>query len=358
MNSKIVVFLITGLNVGGAERVVMNLVSGFEGSGLEPVVISLTSKDRILGQYPNAANRVHFLDMDKGVVSFIVGIYKLLVTIRKLKPVVIHAHMFHAMVASCFSKIVSFKSRIVFTSHSFSGFTFPRNFIIWATRRFRDADVIFSSGQHSCLNSRRTTVIANGVPVSVPESEPVFRERHSNFFIFLFVGRLETPKNPVALVQAFSEMKHKSSELWIAGDGSLKQRVESMADSLGVLDRVRLLGLSDQVDQLLREADCLVLSSRWEGLPMVVLEAGAASLPVLSTPVGAVPEVLSDDCGYICSVNDLAKMMDHIIENYNEAEERGRAFYRRVLASYSVRNMVDGHLKLFSQLMGLDSDRA
>ncbi|GAA0841501.1 hypothetical protein GCM10009113_08070 [Marinobacter szutsaonensis] len=84
---------------------------------------------------------------------------------------------------------------------------------------------------------------------------------------------------------------------------------------------------------------------------MVVLEAGAASLPVISTEVGAIPEVLDKQCGYLSSIGEFPKAMDSVVRDYPEAKRRGEALYSKVLNCYSVDSMIVRHQQLFSLLV-------
>lgn len=344
-----VLFLITGLNIGGAERVVMSLSKFLDPARYSVSVVSLTSKSCILDQYQGLSCEVLTVNMERGPFGFIAGIFHLAAIVRRIGPDIIHAHMFHAMVAGLACRVIAFRAKLVFTSHSFSGFRFMRGFMIRATRALRSADVVFSKSQHPELNAKHTYVIANGVPIA--ELDHSVLTRRERPFVFLFVGRLELPKNPTALVEAFSAMREKHCELWVVGDGALRCAVESLSKSLGVSDRVRILGVRSDVPDLLKRADCLVLTSLWEGLPMVVLEAGAASLPVISTGVGAIPEVLEGRCGYISSIDKFSLAMDHVMKNYMEAQSRGAALYKKVSSDYSIAGMVERHQQLYSLLM-------
>jgi len=217
------------------------------------------------------------------------------------------------------------------------------------TKVMRDADVIFVAGQHSEMNAVNTVVIPNGVPVD--SNKGIVAREDASLRVFLFVGRLEHAKDPIALVQAFAAMCHKKCELWMAGDGVLRLDVEREIDRLGIKDRVFLLGVRNDVPQLLAQADCFVMSSRWEGLPMAILEAGAIGLPVVATPVGALPMVLGDECGYLTEISKLHQALDDVLNDYEEARRRGKRLRDKVLNQYSLEHMERLHAKLYSSLI-------
>lgn len=117
--------------------------------------------------------------------------------------------------------------------------------------------------------------------------------------LILTVGRLELPKAHADLLVAFADLVdlYPDAELAIVGRGSLRDETEELAMRLGLSDRVHLLGVRSDVRALMQAADVFALSSRWEGLPMVLLEAMDSRLPVVSTDVGDVARLLEDTAG-------------------------------------------------------------
>ncbi|MFZ2170027.1 MAG: glycosyltransferase, partial [Methylococcaceae bacterium] len=336
-SNPVVLQLITGLGVGGAERVVMELAGRLPSSGIRSVIVTISADPRMfsmLEQYSEVAFPVHTLMVQKNPWSLLKGVIKLVRILHIENISLIHAHMFHSLLFALISKIVRPDLPIVFTSHSAKGFSWLRQTIIRMTRAMRDADIIFVPGQHPEMNAANTVVIPNGVPVD--PAKVVVAKEVSARRVFLCAGRLEPEKDPIALVQAFAAMQHKNCELWMAGDGVMRHDVKREVDKLCIKDRVRILGLRNDVPQLLVQADCFVMSSRWEGLPMAVLEAGAIGLPVVATPVGALPAVLDGDCGYLVETSRLHRALDAVVNDYAEATRRGKRLRDKVINHYSL----------------------
>ena len=110
------------------------------------------------------------------------------------------------------------------------------------------------------------------------------------------VTRLAPNKGIEDLISAISNIASEFSDLrvWIVGEGPLRERLESMISDKGLDDVVQLLGMRDDVPQILAQTDIAVLPSLREGLPQSLLEAMIAGKAVIATPVGGIPEVIRD----------------------------------------------------------------
>lgn len=113
----------------------------------------------------------------------------------------------------------------------------------------------------------------------------------------LFVGRLTEQKNPLLLLDVLQQLPaslRDVCDLTFIGDGPLKAELQQQVERRGLTNSVRLMGAVDDVTAYFREADVLLLPSRWEGLPNVALEAMAAGVPVVASRVDGVCDVLTD----------------------------------------------------------------
>jgi glycosyltransferase involved in cell wall biosynthesis len=172
----------------------------------------------------------------------------------------------------------------------------------------------------------RLVVIPNGIDFAAIEAGAPHRRRaraelevDEDDFLWLAMGRLHRQKDYPCLLAAFADLASAQplARLRIAGEGPLLGELTALADRLGLADRVRFLGVRDDVPRLLAAADALVLASAWEGLPNVVLEAMAAGLPVVATDVGGVAQMVDDDrTGYLVPPRDpeaLARAMEKVM---------------------------------------------
>lgn len=138
------------------------------------------------------------------------------------------------------------------------------------------------------------TVVYNGVPATTHERGP---KANDGTFNLLFVGNLLERKGVKDLLMALASpaLRNRELRLTMAGGGPVGQ-LQAMANELGIADRVVFTGWvsQEEVRSLMVEADTLILPAYDEGLPLVILEALASRTPVICTPVGSIPEVLTD----------------------------------------------------------------
>lgn len=118
----------------------------------------------------------------------------------------------------------------------------------------------------------------------------------------LFAGRLHPQKDPILLVRSLAALNEPKVHLLIAGDGDLKDEISSEISRLGLSEQVTMLGPVEQSElaQLQRVSSVFVLTSAYEGLPVVVLEALACGTPVVTTRCGETPKLLTANSGVVC----------------------------------------------------------
>jgi glycosyltransferase involved in cell wall biosynthesis len=156
--------------------------------------------------------------------------------------------------------------------------------------------------QGSRIGRSDLVVLPNAVRPTEPVDETTRRAVRREIMsepdgeLVLTVGRLEPPKAHDDLLEAFAALvaDRPTAELAIVGRGSLHSETAAHAERLGLADRVHFLGVRDDVSTVMQSADVFALSSRWEGLPMVLLEAMECGLPIVSTDVGDVGILLHE----------------------------------------------------------------
>lgn len=170
---------------------------------------------------------------------------------------------------------------------------------------------------------------------------------------FIAVGSLKSEKGFKYLIDAFADFKAKKGleyKLWIAGEGKLRKEFESQIDKLGLSKDVNLIGHVDRAAlvDLYNQSEFFVLSSISEGFPKVILEAMGSGCKIVTTSVGAIPEILKN-YKYTVPIKSAQKLSDAFVSIINENEEYFN-FYTDVLGEYSWSKSRNIYQKIYNKL--------
>jgi glycosyltransferase involved in cell wall biosynthesis len=209
-------------------------------------------------------------------------------------------------------------------------------------------------------------VIPNGADLPDEEREAELARRWRERFLanplkplWVVAGRLEEQKGHDLLLEALVPLLRIGLDfsLVIAGDGSRRSWLEQRALSLGLSPRVQFVGQLDDVGPLLAAADGVVLPSRWEGLPLVLLEAMARGRPIVATAVGGVADAIEDGVtGTLVPPNDvgaLAAALEHLHRRADRAWRLGQAAAEVAHDRYSWHAVVDAYESIYDEALGL-----
>ncbi len=320
--------LSTSMGMGGADQQILMLARGMRSRGHEVRIVALAP----LGPMGMEAQRegipVESLDLQRGVGD-IPRIVRLVRMMRAWRPDVLHSHMVHANLLARALRPLARVPALVSTIHSINDGGRLRLAAYRLTSGLVDRVTIISrlaAERYVSLKAvpaGRLEVVPNAVDTArfcpLPHARAAIRAELGlgDEFIWLAVGRFEEAKDYPTMIAAFARLARRSaSRLLLVGKGSLQDDVAALLRAEGLEDRVRFLGVRRDVPELMNAADGYLLSSAWEGMPVVLLEAAAVGLPVVATRVGGVPEVVQDTAtGLLVSPGDppaLAEAMERI----------------------------------------------
>ena len=258
---------------------------------------------------------------------------------RRFKPDIVHVHSTKAgLVGRAASKVAGLP--VVFTAH---GWAFTEGIAERSRRlavtfekcaaRLSDAIICVSEYDRQLAlrmgvgNALLLTRIHNGVP-EVSAAQRSIPQRAGARRI-ICVARLDAPKDHALLLDALAMLEDLPWVLELIGDGPLTQDVQQKARDLGLADRVEFSGLCNDVPTRLAASDVFVLASDWEGLPLSILEAMRAGLPVVASDVGGVSESVTDDVtGFLVPKGEkaiLANRLRRLLADTALREKMGRA---------------------------------
>ena len=343
--------MITGLGGGGAEQMVLKLGLEAKKSRVNTLVVPISNINTIEQKFIDAEVPYYFLGITS-IFSIFRGLKRLKQKLSSLNGVVLHCHMFHALVIGILFVLFFRKVPIVFTLHNNAVQQKYRAFILRISKGLRNADILFSkTGSQKYL--KNTLIIPNGLDIANFQLPKGIREKDLpvEIFHFLFLGSLTEQKNPLSLVDFVTDLNNRGITNFVidvVGDGPYRSLLETKVIENGYVDSIKLHGFSDKALEFIKTSNCLIMPSFWEGMPVVILEAGASRLPIISTPVGSIPDVVSETHGYLVDLNEFSASMISVIENYAEALDKSNRFYDHVVNNYSIEEVFKKHLKLYN----------
>ena len=291
--------------------------------------------------------------------------------IRTFKPHVIHTHTAKAGFLGRIASIVSMQSSIrvhTFHGHLLNGYfgSFKRSLVIIAEKTLSIlTDYLLAVGakvRQDLLQAGIGTIDKFGLMPPGLTLGPLLEQIESRESFGLstdrlqcaFIGRVTQIKRPDRFLEVVSEIQKRGVDLdfFMAGDGDL---LESCRER--IIDKdlpVIVLGWQTDVEKLLSAADIVLLTSDNEGTPLSLIQAGMAGLPVVTTNVGSVPEVVLDNLtGLITGleVQEIADALEKLANNKALRAQLGKAAKEFTLANFGVKRLVNDHEELYKRLL-------
>jgi glycosyltransferase involved in cell wall biosynthesis len=211
---------------------------------------------------------------------------------------------------------------------------------------------------------KKILVIENGVDVAAFLGHETEAEKIRQEFgiapdvpLLGIIGRLKPQKDlPTFLFAATEVLRERpDARFLVVGDGPLRAELEEQAQGMGLLPSLIFTGMRKDIPSILASLNILVLSSLWEGLPVILLEAMAAARPVVSTSVdGVIGVVIPDETALLTPPNapsELAQACLKLIRDPKLAQSMGRAGRERVMDKYSLNVMIDHISALYVDLL-------
>lgn len=354
-----VLYVITGLGLGGAEKVVADLADQMSTLGHEVKIAYLTGEVLVR---PKDIN-VDILPLS---LNSLYGLYSASKKYKKLiqdfQPDVVHAHMIHANIFARINRIGCAIPKLICTAHNSNEGGRLRMIAYRLTNFLSDfnsnvsqeaTESLISKGAFSKSN---LITVYNGIDLNKFNKKDSICKLNSNVINFICVGRFNEQKDYPNLFRAIVLLKDKISNLKfkfsIVGDGELRSELEQLIEDLHINNYVELLGKRSDIPDLLNAADFFVLPSKHEGLPTVVIEAMACECFVIATDCGGSAEIMGDTGILVPPQNSeaLAEAIKQAVgKTPLEIQENNLKARQRVEELFSLEKSVQNWLKLYEQ---------
>lgn len=359
-NLRIVQF-IESLDLGGLERMAVDLAIAQKKAGHNVQVYCLNETGALAAQLDLAG--VPVVPLRRAATSSRAALFAMVRRLRSKRPDVVHGHNPGVHHYAALASRVAGVPVCINTRHS----AVTSRGVPYQERYFRLVKSLTSHVVFDCDYVRRLlaprigypagkcSIILNGIPLEAFLAHPAAPGSHWPRIRFGTIGRLVPAKGHSVLIDAFARVCRESpdAELSIFGYGPLETNLAAQIARLGLQNRIRLEGRTSDSAATLQDLDVFVFSSLNEGLPLVILEAMAAGLPVVSTNVGGIPEVLPPDSAWLCPPADpdaLAAAMLQALE-CGDLRERGEAARRVAAGNYGLTHMSRQYEELYRRLL-------
>lgn len=358
-----ILFVITGLGVGGAEKIVTSLADELAAKGNEIIIAYITGDAIIVPK--NKDIKLVSLDVKSSfdAASAYIELSKL---IKEFNPDVVHTHLFHANILSRLVRITTPIPKLISSAHNTNEGGQLR---MWAYR-LSDRLATISTNvsqeavdafiQKKAFKKGRMIKIHNSISTDEFQFRQLDRDRIRkslnigiNTPLILAVGGFSEQKDYPNLLHAFSKVVKFKPEvrLLIAGDGVLMADIKTLAKKLMINNKISFLGIRDDIPALMSAADIFALSSAWEGFGLVVAEAMSCERVVVATDCGGVEEVIGNS-GFLVSPKDNVELADALIQSLSlpnsEKLALGKKARNRIVENYSLSTAVERWQKLYN----------
>ncbi len=371
-----ILHVLDSLGVGGMERVVIDVVNGLDHSRFDQAVCCVSRKGEAAWRLRDG---VLCIDLGKGDGADYLAPLKIARVIRREAPDIVHSQSWSGVDAAIAKLLTG--ARLVHSEH---GRNYPHLDSEPLKRRiarrgiYNLAGAVFAVSRETrdyyCRETGfpcdRMRVITNGIDVRrIDDSSGGAREElgiGADDFVIGTVARLDATKDTITLARAFARLyrsqvpaskggREPGLRLLIAGGGALSKAIEDFVAEQGLNGAVIFTGVRHDVPRLLGAMDLFALSSLSEGMPITVLEAMSARLPVVATNVGALPELVEEGLtGFLVEPKDdqaLAERFARLYSNHDLARRFGQEARRKVEREYSLDLMLRRYTELYLSVL-------
>jgi glycosyltransferase involved in cell wall biosynthesis len=363
-----IAIVVTELRPGGMERLVVHLATELARRDIHVCVICLHREGDLAHYLRDAGVEIIALHSCGG--KDYKALWRLRLALRTFRPTLIHLHDYASLPYAAIANLFSVRKPLLFTAHGllYEGFEPLQKRLRFFSRFLMSISAVSSkvAQRHKeyLAWKKEIPIISNGVPEVPLVSQMRCRVREElgideDSFLFLAVGNPRPEKAFEDLLSAAGLLREQGYTFYVAIAGTLTENdycrnLLRQLDSMGLQAYCRFLGFRDDTAALYAAADAFVLSSRSEGLPMVILEAMMAGLPVVSTCVGGIEDAVGDVVSLVesRSPSKLSRAMEEIYVDYefrHELAQEGRYYAVR---HFGIKQMADRYILWYRQCGG------
>lgn len=356
--------VINSLATGGAEKLLLEALPLHKEKGIIMDILVLNGKEHPFLKELKKLECCNVISLGNKSVYNPLQIFKIIPFLKKYD--IVHVHLFPAQYWVVLAKIISFsKTKLLFTEHSTSNRRIKNNWLKPIDRFFYKKyskiicitdEVLNVLYQHTSLPEQKFKVIKNGVAIekfkeAVPHSKnEFFTEKEVNIKLLIQISSFQEPKDQATLIASLTFLP-TNVKLLLVGQGVLKEYCEDLVQKLQLSERVVFLGLRMDVPQLLKTADIIVLSSKYEGLSLSSIEGMASGRPFVASDVPGLTEIVAG-AGVLFELGNAVELAEKIMKllNDNDYYDLVSEACQKRACEYDIHKMIDEHIALYESI--------
>lgn len=351
------IIVIPHLFGGGAEKIAIQLAEALPTETVQMSICCLKATQPAY-RYLEAdlqAKGIEVITIMEGNKIGLVCLWRLLKYLRKSKSDFIHTHLFGADILGTIAGRLAGIKIIISTEHNTNHdegglkklakkITVP-----WRTMTVAVSKTVLKyAQQQEGVSSEKSTVIYNGV--ALPALDTV--SKGDNAIVVGGIGRLVEQKNFTAFINTFEKLNSSKIIGKIAGDGPQRQKLAQLIKQKDLEERVQLVGWQPDIANFFKSLDMVVITSRWEGHPLMLLEAGSYQLPVIVSRIPSIMEIITEgvDALVYTDEQDLARKIEELSMNPSLRAMLGKNLRKKIEDNFSLSHMIKEYEKLYVRL--------
>ncbi len=352
-----ILWWIDHLGPGGSQLVLTRLIEHMSLNGADQSVVCLNDlvDPKLLARIESAGAEVLVVNTRR--IKIGVGLITIWRWLRPRQFVVSTTFLFGAdVIGTLFNWMMGIPRRISAQRASNRDYSSMRCWLLKGVLRL-STDIVLNSityrmySARFCPRNKHVDIIPNGIDVDRYKTTPQRLLLHqelmldSESYLIGCVGRLAQQKDLGTVIRAVSSLSNAKIILLLVGAGPRFADLSCLADSLGVSSQIRFLGQRNDVDQILANLDIFIQASIFEGMPNSLMEAMASNCPVVATGIDGNRELIGEnECGWLFesgNIIQLAKVIETVLTNPEEATHRAALARRRIETAYSEQKMLN-----------------
>jgi len=366
--------IITGLEMGGAEKLVLDIARKIAALGHPCAICVLWGDAGLLEDRP--VGNIEVIRLRRKIKWNPFLVWTLYRVLKQMMPDIVHTHLIHATLLGRLAARWADVPVIVTTEHNTSNWQKKYGFLHrvyrwtarWNTKIFAVSDAVMERMVRTGrIGEKCIQVLYNGIDVRAfeePQQRMGKRSKQTSSPAVGTVGRLDPRKGHRYLLEASVDIirQYPEASILIIGDGKMESSLKQVARSLCLSERnIRFLGVQKNTSEVLQNMDVFVLPSIEEGLGIAILEAMAAGVPVVATSVGGIPEIVTHgETGLLVEPKNPKMLADAVLDllaHPDKADRFRQNAKRMVMNKYDIQGTVEQLISYYQQFLEIETSQ-